>query len=94
MTSFGATSASVAPVELSTARDKLSSAEQAASHRDTQPATDLAEQADVDAQLAEATARQHKSHKAAEAAMYDAKQRGDQVAVYGPEAAHHSPVRA
>jgi diguanylate cyclase (GGDEF)-like protein len=29
----------------------------------------------------------------AEAAMYDAKQRGDQVAVYGPDAAHHSPER-
>ncbi|MDT5031118.1 MAG: hypothetical protein QOC94_1289 [Actinoplanes sp.] len=29
----------------------------------------------------------------AEAAMYDAKQRGDQVAVYGPEAARHSPER-
>ena len=29
----------------------------------------------------------------AETAMYDAKQRGDQVAVYGPEAAHHSPDR-
>ena len=27
----------------------------------------------------------------AEAAMYDAKQRGDQIAVYGPDAAHHSP---
>jgi EAL domain-containing protein (putative c-di-GMP-specific phosphodiesterase class I) len=25
--------------------------------------------------------------------MYDAKQRGDQVAVYGPDAAHHSPDR-
>ena len=29
----------------------------------------------------------------AEAAMYDAKQRGDQVAIYGPDAAHHSPDR-
>jgi diguanylate cyclase (GGDEF)-like protein len=29
----------------------------------------------------------------AETAMYDAKQRGDQVAVYGPDAAHHSPER-
>jgi diguanylate cyclase (GGDEF)-like protein len=29
----------------------------------------------------------------AESAMYDAKQRGDQVAVYGPDAAHHSPDR-
>jgi diguanylate cyclase (GGDEF)-like protein len=31
--------------------------------------------------------------RAAEAAMYDAKQRGDQIAVYGPDAAHHSPER-
>jgi len=54
-----------APVELAAAREKLSSAEQAASHRDTQPASDLAEQADVDAQLAEATAMQQKAHKAA-----------------------------
>ncbi|GAB1694044.1 putative bifunctional diguanylate cyclase/phosphodiesterase [Krasilnikovia sp. M28-CT-15] len=29
----------------------------------------------------------------AEAAMYDAKQRGDQIVVYGPDAAHHSPER-
>jgi diguanylate cyclase (GGDEF)-like protein len=29
----------------------------------------------------------------AEAAMYDAKQRGDQIAVYGPDAAHHSADR-
>ncbi|MGK5678877.1 putative bifunctional diguanylate cyclase/phosphodiesterase [Actinoplanes sp. URMC 104] len=29
----------------------------------------------------------------AEAAMYEAKQRGDQVAVYGPDASHHAPER-
>jgi diguanylate cyclase (GGDEF)-like protein len=29
----------------------------------------------------------------AESAMYDAKQRGDQVSVYGPDSAHHSPDR-
>jgi len=29
----------------------------------------------------------------AEAAMYDAKQRGDQIVVYGPDAAHHPPER-
>ncbi|BBH64467.1 GGDEF-domain containing protein [Actinoplanes sp. OR16] len=29
----------------------------------------------------------------AEAAMYEAKQRGDQIAVHGPDAAHHSPDR-
>src|ERR1700738_2776087 len=54
-----------APVELASARDKLSRAEKAAAHRDAQPATMLAEQANVDAQLAEATAIQQRSHKAA-----------------------------
>jgi diguanylate cyclase (GGDEF)-like protein len=29
----------------------------------------------------------------AEVAMYDAKQRGDQIALYGPDASHHSPDR-
>src|ERR1700735_4277244 len=55
----------LAPVELATARDKLSRAEKAAADRDAQPATELAEQANVDAQLAEATAQEKKSHKAA-----------------------------
>jgi hypothetical protein len=55
----------LAPVELATARDKLSRAEKAAADRDAQPATMLAEQANVDAQLAEATANQQRSHKAA-----------------------------
>ncbi|MDP9065571.1 MAG: DUF4398 domain-containing protein [Pseudomonadota bacterium] len=54
-----------APVELAAARDKLGRAEKAASDHDVQPATMLAEQADVDAQLAEATAAQKRSHKAA-----------------------------
>ena len=54
-----------APVELSTARDKLQRAQKAAASNDGQPATMLAEQANVDAELAEATAQQHKSHKAA-----------------------------
>jgi len=54
-----------APVELASARDKLARAETAAAHRDAQPATMLAEQANVDAQLAEATAIQQRSHKAA-----------------------------
>jgi hypothetical protein len=54
-----------APVELASARDKLARAEKAAAHRDAQPATMLAEQANVDAQLAEATAIQQRSHKAA-----------------------------
>jgi Domain of unknown function (DUF4398) len=54
-----------APVELAAARDKLNRAEKAASAREAQPATMLAEQADADAQLAEATAMQQRSHKAA-----------------------------
>jgi len=55
----------LAPVELATARDKLLRAEKAVADHDAKPATDLAEQANVDAQLAEATAMQQKSHKAA-----------------------------
>ena len=54
-----------APVELATARDKLSRAEKAVADRDALPATRLAEQANVDAELAEATAIQQRSHKAA-----------------------------
>jgi hypothetical protein len=54
-----------APVEMAAARDKLARAEKAAANKDGQPATQLAEQANVDAQLAEATAQEHKSHKAA-----------------------------
>jgi hypothetical protein len=54
----------LAPVEMAQARDKLARAQKAAADRDAQPATQLAEQANVDAQLAEATAQQKKSHKA------------------------------
>lgn len=54
----------LAPVELSTARDKLQRAEKAAADHDAEPATMLAEQANVDAELAEATAQEHRSHKA------------------------------
>lgn len=53
-----------APVELSTARDKLQRAQQAGVNHNGQTATMLADQANVDAQLAEATAREHKSHQA------------------------------
>ena len=55
----------LAPVELSAARDKLARAEQANTARNLLPATELAEQANVDAELAEATAQQQRSHKAA-----------------------------
>ena len=54
-----------APVEMSTARDKLARAEKANADHDLQPAVRLAEQATIDAQLAEATAQQQRSHKAA-----------------------------
>ena len=55
----------LAPVELATAKDKLSRAEKAAADHQAQPATLLAEQANVDAQLAEATAAQQRAHTAA-----------------------------
>ena len=55
----------LAPVEMAAARDKLARAEKAAADREAQPATQLAEQANVDARLAEATAQQQRSHKAA-----------------------------
>jgi hypothetical protein len=55
----------LAPVEMAAARDKLARAEQAAAARDAQPANQLAEQAEVDARLAEATAQQQRSRKAA-----------------------------
>jgi hypothetical protein len=47
------------------ARDKLTRAEKAAADRNSQPATELADQANVDAQVAEATAQEKKSHQAA-----------------------------
>jgi hypothetical protein len=59
-----------APVQLASARDKLARAEKANTDRDLRPATMLAEQATIDAQLAEATAQQQRSHKAA--VEYDA----------------------
>jgi hypothetical protein len=54
-----------APLEMASARDKLARAEKANADRDLLPAAQLAEQADIDAQLAEATAQQVRSHKAA-----------------------------
>ncbi|MEP6884705.1 MAG: DUF4398 domain-containing protein [Gammaproteobacteria bacterium] len=55
----------LAPVEMATAREKLVLAEKAAADHEAKPATMYAEQADIDAQLAEATAQQQRSHKAA-----------------------------
>lgn len=55
----------LAPVEMGTARDKLARAEKAEADHEALPATQLAEQATVDARLAEATAQQQRSRKAA-----------------------------
>ena len=55
----------LAPVQLASAKDKLNKAENAAAHHDGVPAGQYADQANVDAQLAEAMANQQKSHKAA-----------------------------
>src|SRR5580704_6717127 len=46
-----------APLELSAARDKLSRAEKANTDHNLKPATELAEEANIDAQVAEATAQ-------------------------------------
>jgi hypothetical protein len=54
----------LAPVQMAAARDKLASAVRAEAHRDNQPAADLADQANVDALYAEASAQQQKSLKA------------------------------
>jgi hypothetical protein len=55
----------LAPVEMAAARDKLARAEKAAADHEPVPATQLADQANADAQLAEASAQQQRSHKAA-----------------------------
>jgi hypothetical protein len=54
----------LAPLQMAAARDKLASAERAEAHHDNLPATDLAEQANVDALLAEASAQEQRSLKA------------------------------
>ncbi len=54
-----------APVELATARDKVARAEKANAAHDPKPAALLADQANVDAQVAEAVALQARSRKAA-----------------------------
>lgn len=55
----------LAPVEMAAARDKLARAEKAAADRAAEPANQLADQADIDARLAEATAQQQRARKAA-----------------------------
>jgi hypothetical protein len=59
-----------APVEMANARDKLALAEKADAKHDYKPAADWAQQANIDAQVAEATATQVRSSKAA--AEFDA----------------------
>jgi hypothetical protein len=59
-----------APVELASARDKLARAEKANADRHRKPAIELADQATVDAQVAEATAQKERAAKAA--AEFDA----------------------
>jgi hypothetical protein len=55
----------LAPVELAAARDKLARAQQANAAKQLLSASELADQANVDAQLAEADAQKERSHKAA-----------------------------
>lgn len=59
-----------ASIELASARDKLNRAAQQIAQRDYKTAIRLAEQADMDARVAEATADQQRAHKAA--AEFDA----------------------
>jgi hypothetical protein len=54
----------LAPVEMRTAREKLTAAQRAATERDAKLTARLSEQAEIDAQLAEATARAEKSGRA------------------------------
>ena len=56
-----------APLELKSAMDKMDAAEQAMAKKDYVRARELAEQAQVDAQLAGAKARSGKAQKAADA---------------------------
>lgn len=58
------TAATEAPVELAAARDKLARANLAYANRDYALASDLAEQAEADATLAEAQARSVRSNRA------------------------------
>ena len=59
-----------APVELASARDKLARAEKANADHKAKPAIALANQATIDAQVAEATAQKERAAKAA--AEFDA----------------------
>ena len=54
-----------APVQMASARDKLAMAEKANAKHDDKPAAAWADQANIDAQVAEATAAKARSSKAA-----------------------------
>ena len=54
----------LAPVEMRNAREKLTAAQKAVSEREAEPAARLSEQAEVDAQFAETSARAEKSARA------------------------------
>jgi len=54
-----------APVELASAREKLARAEKANADHQVNPAIELADQATIDAQVAEATAQKQRAAKAA-----------------------------
>lgn len=62
-----------APVQLKSAMDKMAAAERAMTDKDYVLARQLAEQAQVDAQLASATARTAKAKKAADAVQEDSR---------------------
>jgi hypothetical protein len=85
-----------APVEMSTARDKLQRAEKAAADHDAEPANMLAEQANIDAELAEATAQEHRSHKAEtelEASLQALRDQANQPTANPPPVAPLPPTR-
>ena len=63
----------LAPVPLKSATDEMSSAETAMTAKNYSLAKDLAEQAEVDAKLAEATARSVKAQKSADAVQEDSR---------------------
>jgi uncharacterized protein with von Willebrand factor type A (vWA) domain len=62
-----------APIQLKSAVDKMDAAERALNTKDYIRARQLAEQAQVDAQLAEATARSAQAKKAADALQEDSR---------------------
>jgi DNA repair ATPase RecN len=84
----------LAPVELASARDKLRRAQRAAADHEAEPATTLAEQANVDAELAEATAQEHRSREAAmqlDASLQALRQESAHAAPPPPPAAAPQP---